>query len=41
MERLDDEDFEIMANIAIKYMLWRNTIVFGGELSHPLLLIRS
>jgi hypothetical protein len=41
MERLDDEDFEIMATIAIKNMLLGNTIVFGGELSRPLLLVRS
>jgi len=41
MERLYEEDFEMMATITRRIWMRRNTSVFGGVLSHPSLLVRS
>jgi hypothetical protein len=41
MERLDDEDLEVVAMIARKIWLRRNTVVHIGDLLHSSNIVRS
>lgn len=41
MERLDEEDFKLMATIARRIWMPKNTMVFGGEFPYPSLLVRT
>lgn len=41
IERVDEEDFEMVATITRRLWLCRNTVVFGGDLTHSSQLVRS
>jgi DNA-binding IclR family transcriptional regulator len=41
MERLDDEDLELVAMVARRIWLQKHIVVYGGELLHHSHLVRS
>jgi hypothetical protein len=41
LEKLENEEFELMATIARRIWLYRSIVVFGGDLTYPTQIIRS
>lgn len=41
MERVDEEELELMATIARRIWLRRNFVVYGGDLLHSFQLVKS
>lgn len=41
LEKLEAKDVELVATIAIRIWIWRNTLLFGGSLTHHSYLVWS